>query len=94
VVVVILEAPVPEDRWNDFQRAFHHAMKIRPKEVIASYLTHDTQDTNIWRIVTVWTSHQEAMALYNAGATMPSMHAFHLVGVIPVISISDILDHV
>ena len=94
MVLVILEAPVTEDRWNDFQRAFHHAMKNRPKEVIASYLTHDIQDTNMWRITTLWVSHEAAMALYNAGATMPSMHAFHLVGVIPEISISDVLDHV
>jgi hypothetical protein len=91
--LVILEAPVPEERWTDFRRAFRHAMKKRPEAVVTSFLTHDTQDTKIWRIVTVWTSHEEAMALYDAGSTMPSMYAFHLVGITPAISISDVQDH-
>lgn len=69
-------------------------MKNRPKEVIARYLTHDMHAPNIWRITTLWVSHEAAMALYDAGATMPSIHAFHLVGVIPEISISDVLDYV
>ena len=94
MVLVILEALVPEDQWNAFQRAFRHAMKKRPKEVVSSYLMQDIHDRSVWRIITLWTSHKAAMALYDAGATMPSMHAFHLVGISPAISISDVQDHI
>lgn len=94
VAQVIMEARVPEAQWDALKRAYAYSMQRRPAGVISSSLMQDIHDKEVWRISTVWESHQAAMALYDAGATMPSMYAFHLIGVVPDISISDVVDQV
>ncbi len=94
MVLVIMEAHVPEDQWDTLQRAYAHAMKHRPDGIVSSLLAHDIHDTGVWRVSTLWVSHEAAMTLYDSGATMPSMYAFHLLGIVPDISISDVEDQV
>ena len=91
MVLVIMEAQVPQGKWGDLKNAFAHALKNRLDGVISSLLTQDIHDRNLWRISTIWESHEIAMARYDADETMPSMYAFHLIGIVPDIIITDIV---
>jgi hypothetical protein len=94
MVLVTMEARVPKEQWEALERAYGHAMKHRPDEILLSLLAHDTHDPSMWRISTVWESHEAALAHYEAGAIMPSMYAFHLVGIVPVATLSDVVAYV
>jgi len=91
VVLVIVEAQVPQDKWEALRNAFAQAMKNRLDGIISSHLTQDIHERNLWRISTIWESHETAMSHYESGATMPSMHAFHLIGIVPDMIITDIV---
>lgn len=89
-----MEAWVPQEKWGALKNAFDQAMSNRPHGVISSWLAQDIHDRGTWRISTRWVSHEVAMAHYEAGEKMPSMHTFHLVGIVPHITISDVIDNV
>jgi quinol monooxygenase YgiN len=94
MVLVTMEARVPEDHWEALERAYAHAMKHRPEAVLLSLLTHDSHDPSLWRVLTVWENHEALEAHYESGATMPSMYAFHLVGIVPVGTPSEVVAYV
>lgn len=91
MVLVTTEASVPEQQWSNLQRAFAHAMKHPPDGIVSSLLAQDSHDASLWRICTLWVSHEAATQQYDAGARMPSIYAFHLVGLVPEMSISDVV---
>ena len=93
-MLVTLEAQVPEDQWEALERAYAHAMTHRPDTVLMSLLTHDGHNPTLWRILTVWESREALIAHYESGATMPSMYAFHLVGIEPEGTPSDVVAYV
>ena len=93
VVLVILEAHVPTDQWHTLKLAYSHAMKNRLDGLVSSLLTQDIHERSLWRISTIWESHETAMAHYESGARMPSIYAFHLIGIVPDMTISDIVAH-
>jgi hypothetical protein len=88
MVLVTMEAHVPADRWDDLQRAYTHALKQRPDEILLSLLTQDTFDPTLWRILTAWETHEALEAYYTAHTTMPSMFPFHVVTVVPEATMS------
>jgi quinol monooxygenase YgiN len=91
MVLVTLEAQVPKDQWKALERAYAHAMTHRPDTIVMSLLARDSHDPTLWRILTVWESREALIAHYESGATMPSMYTFHLVGIAPVGSPSDVV---
>jgi quinol monooxygenase YgiN len=91
MVLVMMEAQVPAELEETLLRAYAHAMKHRPDSVLQSMLTRDTHDPACWRILTVWESHEAMAAYYRSGNTMPSAYAFHLTGIEPVATSSEVI---
>lgn len=83
MVLVTMEAHVPEDQWTGLERAFTHAMSHRPDAIVLSLLVHDSHEATLWRVLTVWESHEALEAYYESRANMPSAYVFHLVSVVP-----------
>ncbi len=90
MVLVTMEAHVPEDQWDVLTRAFDHAMKHRPAEILLGLLVQDNHDLTVWRVMTVWESQETLDEYYEAEGTMPSAHVFHLAGVVPEATVSEV----
>lgn len=90
MVLITMQAHVPMDQWDVLTRAFDHAMKHRPADVLLGLLVHDNHQPTLWRIMTVWKS-QEALDLYyETEGRIPSAHVFHLAGVVPEATVSEV----
>jgi hypothetical protein len=89
-----MEAHVPEDQWDALERAFGYAMKHRPDALVLSLLAHDSHDTTLWRVLTVWESHDALEAYYGSNTNMPSAYAFHLVSIVPTATLSEVAAYV
>jgi len=90
-ILVTMEAQVAPELEPRLIRAFNHAMSNHPPGVIQSLLTRDVQEPTIWRVLTIWESHEMLEAHYKSGAIMPSAHVFHLIELEPVGTSSEII---
>jgi hypothetical protein len=83
--ILTAEGLIPEDRQDEFMRAYDHAMKSPPDALLWSYLTQDIFDPAMWRVITAWESREAARAHADArdDGTTPSTFPFLLVGVTP-----------
>ena len=92
--IFTLEGQVPEDRWDDLTRAFAYAMKDRPPALLWSFLTQDSLEPTLWRIMTAWESREAAQAFIAAHADdgmTPSTFPFLVVSVTPEASMGTVL---
>jgi hypothetical protein len=90
-----MEAHVAPELEEQLRRAYDHVMSHRPSGVVQSMLTRAVDDRALWRIFTVWESHDALEAHYKSSlesdALMPSAHVFHLVGIEPISVGSEII---
>ena len=86
-----MEAHDPEDLWTCLERAFAHAMTHRPDAIVVSLLVHDSHEPTLWRVLSVWESHEALEAYYGSHDNMPSAYVFHLVSVVPDASMSQVV---
>lgn len=67
MVLTILEATVAPERAADLQSAFRSAEHQVPPGFIRSHLVAAADDSNRWRIETLWTSGEALAAMRQAG---------------------------
>ena len=91
MVLVTMEAHVLQEQWDALARAFTHAMEHRPDGVLLSLLTHETHDPTLWRIMTAWESREALDAYYQSNTTLLGAYIFHVIGVVPVASLSEVV---
>jgi quinol monooxygenase YgiN len=89
--LVTMEARVAPELQERLIRAFDHVKNRRPPGVIQSMLIRDAHDPAIWRVVTIWESHDALEAHYQSGALMPSAYIFQLIEQTPVSVASEIV---
>jgi quinol monooxygenase YgiN len=94
MVLVAMKAEVPEEQWDALTRAFDHVMKNRPDDIVESILAQDQQDPTLWRIITIWESQAALDAYYQWHASIPGAYIFHLVGVVPMATVSEVVGFV
>ena len=86
--LVTMKAQVPADMEERLLLAYDFVMRNRPPGIVHSMLTKDAHDSTIWRIYTIWESH-EALEVYyestiESGVLMPSARVFQLLAIVPV----------
>ena len=91
MVLVTMEAQVTPEQEKALTRAYAHVMRHRPDAILQSMLTQDRLEPSIWRIHTVWKSLEAMEAHYHSNEHMPSAYVFHLAGLIPTATSSDII---
>jgi quinol monooxygenase YgiN len=91
MILITMEAQVAPELEPRLLRAFNYAMSSHPPGVVQSLLTRDSHEPTIWRVLTIWESHEALEAHYQSGAIMPSANAFHLVELEPVGTSSEII---
>jgi quinol monooxygenase YgiN len=89
MVVTMVEGHVDQDREGDLLAAFSAAGESLPSAIVESFLLK-AEDSNAWRIVSVWRSREE-LDSYRASVETPgAIRIFRSVGVEPFVKVFDI----
>lgn len=96
MVMTILDARVPESRWDDLRDAYAEATQsangLEPG-LVSTFLVQSASDREAWRILTVWESRAALDAMRAAGPPRGPM-MFRAAGAEPALSIWDVAGHV
>lgn len=86
-VVTVLEAHVAEDRVADLQAAYAEAARGPfPPGLLRSNLLRHSSDLTLWRIETIWRSHDALAAMRGAGKPR-GVQIFEAAGALPSLGV-------
>lgn len=92
MVLTMVEGQVSPDRASDLLAAFSEGSDELPLAIVESFLLR-AENTNTWRIVSVWRS-REDLAEYRASVETPgAFMIFRSAGVEPTLTIFDVAGH-
>ena len=92
MVLTMVEGQVSPDRASDLMAAFSEGSDELPLAIVESFLLR-AENTDIWRIVSVWRS-REDLAEYRASVETPgAFMIFRSAGVEPTLTIFDVARH-
>ncbi len=91
-IITIIEGKVNKDKWSLFQNAYERvAKKSLPDSLLDSYLVQDVNESEIWRILTVW-ENIEAMNTYRKNVETPAwILVYREVGTEPKLVVNEIV---
>ena len=93
MVMMILEAQVAPEQWVMLEAEFHKAVAAPERRAAGldqCFLLHSTADPSVWRILSVWRSHEALDATRSANPTPVAVQMFRAAGAEPTLSIFDI----
>ncbi len=93
MVMTVLEARVPEERWIALQEAFKTGVQRKPTQMVEAFLVQSTEEPTLWRGVTVWRSRQALEEYRGSVATPGGVLIFRSVGAEPTLTVLDVAGH-
>jgi quinol monooxygenase YgiN len=91
MVITILTARVAPERAADLEKAYREGTAELPGDIVETFLARDSEDPNLHRILTVWSS-REALDRMRAGPGKPKgVQIFEAAGAAPQLSIQEVL---
>jgi quinol monooxygenase YgiN len=70
MVMTILEAHVAPARWNALRESYEARARLPESgAIVESFLVQSNEDSNTWRIVTVWRAREALDAMRGSGET-------------------------
>lgn len=90
MVMTVLEARVPQERWDDLKAAFAQSPAKMPAPMVRMFLVQSATDPAQWRAVAVWQS-REALSAYQQSVEAPGgVLFFRSVGAEPTLSLYEV----
>ena len=90
MVMTILEAHVPPEKWASLEQAYKAGADPLPPPIRQTFLVQISADPTVWRIITLWRS-PEALEEYRLSVETPAgVLMFRAVDAEPTLSIFDI----
>lgn len=94
MVMTILEARVLKENWTALEQAFKEGSNCPEAGLEQSYLVRATKDPDLWRILTIWSSHEALDVMRRSVDTPQGVLMFRSVNSEPVLSIYDIVEQI
>lgn len=70
MVMTILEAQVAPDRWDALRDSYEARARLPESgEIVESFLVQELEESNTWRIVTIWRDREALEAMRGSGET-------------------------
>ena len=94
MIVTILEARVAEDKENSLNEAYRSIISDAemPPAILETFLLHE-EESDVWRIMTVWRSREELMTYRTSGQTPAGLRTFRAAGAEPALSLNEVVIH-
>jgi len=90
MVMTILEAHVSEENWAVLEKAYKQAIQQEEPGLVQTFLIHNSRETDLWRILTVWRSQEALDAMRKSGQTPTGVLIFQAARAEPVFSVYEI----
>jgi heme-degrading monooxygenase HmoA len=94
MVMTILEAHVSQANWAGLEQAYQQGALHRDAGLVQSFLIHSSKDTDLWRILTIWSSRQALDEMRGSGETPRGVLIFRAANAEPSLSIFEIVSHI
>jgi hypothetical protein len=92
MVLTMLEARVAAERVSDLERAYREVIAELPPEIVETLLTRDARDPAVFRILTLWQSHEALEKMRASGVRPRGIQIFEAAGATPALSILDVME--
>ncbi len=94
MVMTILEGRVAKENWPALEQAYQEASQHREPGLEQSYLIHAIKDSDLWRILTIWTSREALDEMRKSAETPRGVLIFRSAHSEPVLSVYDIVQQI
>jgi heme-degrading monooxygenase HmoA len=67
LVITVLEAPVLPEKTAQLENAFNQAIKQLDTGIVQSFLTRNSKEPAMWKILTIWENREALDAMRQSG---------------------------
>ena len=93
MLMTILEAHVPGDRWAELQQTYGDATAHLDEGITQTFLIQAVSDATLWRIVTVWRDRAALEAMRKSGQIPRGVLIFRAAGAEPALTVFEVAAH-
>jgi hypothetical protein len=83
MVISVLEANVPTDKWEELKISFRNATRLLLPQMKETLLVQSTIEPLYWKIVTVWHSTQQIHRIQETIQQSGVVEIFRMIGIEP-----------
>ena len=94
MVMTILEAHVSHENWAALETAYQEASSHRDAGLVQSFLIHSTKDSELWQILTIWSSRAALDQMRSSGETPRGVLIFRSARAEPSLAIFEIAQQI
>lgn len=94
MVMTILDGRVSKENWSALEQAFQEASQVQEPGLVKSFLIHSSRETDLWRILTLWTSREALDAMRQSNETPRGVLMFRRAHTEPLLSIFDVVQQI
>jgi hypothetical protein len=91
MIMTILEGRVSKENWPALEKAYEEASQHRDAGMMRSYLIHATKESDLWRILTIWSSREALDAMRKSFETPRGVLIFRRAHTEPILSVFDVV---
>ncbi len=94
MIMTILEGRVSKENWPALEEAYQQGSKNDETGLVRSYLIHAIKDSDLWRILTIWTSREALDEMRKSTETPRGVLMFRAAQSEPILSVFDIVEQI
>ena len=94
MVMTILEGRLSEENWPALEEAYKRGAEHQELGLVRSYLIHSLKESDLWRILTIWSSREALEAMRKTAETPTGVLMFRSAGIVPTLSVYDIIEEI
>ena len=94
MVMTILEGKVAEEHWEALEKAYEEGSHFEEPGLVQSFLIHNARESDLWRILTLWSSCEALEVMRRSKETPRGILIFRQAHTEPVLSIYDVVEQI
>jgi hypothetical protein len=93
MVMSVLEANVPPNKWEELKVSFRHSTKLLPPQICETLLVQSIDDPQLWKVVTVWHIKKHIRRVQDTMRQCGAAEIFRAIGIEPLQGIFNIIQN-
>jgi heme-degrading monooxygenase HmoA len=94
MVMTILDGRIAKENWPALEQAYLKGSEQREPGLVRSYMIHNSRESDLWRILTLWSSREALDALRQSNETPRGVLMYRRAHSEPVLSVFDVVQQI
>jgi hypothetical protein len=94
MIMTILEGRVAKENWPALEQAYREGAQQAEPGLVHSYLIHALKEPDLWRILTIWSSHEALEAMRQLVETPRGVLMFRRAQCEPTLAVYEIAQQI